>query len=168
MPPSGSAPTTISRLGLHRVAPYYYYPAWWEGGTQFSVYINSEKWNSLSKEYQAIVTAASSAAHVQCQARYDARNPAALKQLVAEGAKLNRFPKDVMDAAFKAAQEVYKELDEKNPNWKKIYPDYSRFLAQQVQWSRWMRPTSASTSPRNSSRPRSGDPGVATRGLSVP
>lgn len=122
------------KLGLHRVAPHYYYPAWWEGSTQFSVYINSEKWNGLSKEYQAIVAAAASAAHVQCQARYDARNPNALKQLVAEGAKLNRFPKDVMDAAFKAAQEVYKELDEKNPNWKKIYPDYSSFLAQQVQW----------------------------------
>ena len=39
-----------------------------------------------------------------------------------------------VDAAFKAAQEVYKELDEKNANWKKVYPDYSSFLAQQVQW----------------------------------
>ncbi len=122
------------RLGLHRVAPYYYYPAWWEGSTQFSIYINAEKWNSLSKEYQAIVAQAAAAAHVQCQARYDARNPAALKQLIAEGAKLMRFPKDVMDAAFKASREVYAELDEKNPNWKKIFPDYSSFLAQQVQW----------------------------------
>ena len=41
---------------------------------------------------------------------------------------------DWLDAAFKAAQEVYKELDEKNANWKKVYPDYSGFLAQQVQW----------------------------------
>jgi len=122
------------RLGLNKVVKYYYYPAWWEGSTQFSVYINSEKWNSLSKEYQAIITQAATAAHVQCQARYDARNPGALKQLVAEGAKLTRFPKDVMDAAFTAAQEVYKELDEKNPNWKKIYPDYKGFQVQQIQW----------------------------------
>ena len=57
-----------------------------------------------------------------------------IRDRVAEGAKLSRFPKDVMDAAFKAAQEVYKELDEKNANWKKVYPDYSSFLAQQVQW----------------------------------
>ena len=39
-----------------------------------------------------------------------------------------------MDAAFKASREVYAELNEKNANWKKVYPDYSRFLADQVQW----------------------------------
>ena len=36
--------------------------------------------------------------------------------------------------AFKASREVYAELNEKNANWKKVYPDYSRFLADQVQW----------------------------------
>ncbi len=44
---------------------------------------------------------ASSAAHVDMQAKYDARNPAALKQLVKAGAKLRPFPADVMNAAFK-------------------------------------------------------------------
>jgi TRAP-type mannitol/chloroaromatic compound transport system substrate-binding protein len=122
------------QLGVHRVAPYYYYPAWWEGGAQISIYINADQWRSLSPTYQAIVTNAAAAAHVQCQARYDARNPQALKQLVAEGAKLLRFPKEVMDAAFRASREVYAELEASNPNWKKIYPDYSRFLAEQVQW----------------------------------
>ena len=122
------------KLGLHKVAKNYYYPAWWEGSTQFSLYINDKQWNSLSPEYQAIVSQAAAAAHVGCQARYDARNPTALKQLVAEGAKLSRFPKDFMDAAFKASREVYAELNDKNPNWKKIYPDYSNFLADQVQW----------------------------------
>ena len=82
----------------------------------------------------SVAKQAAAAAHVGCQARYDARNPTALKQLVAEGAKLSRFPKDFMDAAFKASREVYAELNEKNANWKKIYPDYSRFLADQVQW----------------------------------
>ncbi|WP_296703051.1 TRAP transporter substrate-binding protein [Thiocapsa sp. UBA6158] len=122
------------RLGLHKVAKYYYYPAWWEGSTQFSLYINAEQWNSLPKAYQSIVTTAAAAAHSGCQARYDARNPAALKQLVAEGTTLVRFPKDVMDAAFKASREVYAELDETNPRWRKVFTDYSRFQAEQVQW----------------------------------
>ena len=39
-----------------------------------------------------------------------------------------------MDAAFQASREVYADLDAKNPNWKKIYADYSRFMADQVQW----------------------------------
>ena len=37
-------------------------------------------------------------------------------------------------AAFKAANELYTELSDTNANWKKIYPDYSRFLADAVQW----------------------------------
>ena len=122
------------RLGLHKVAQNYYYPAWWEGSTQFSLYINDKQWNGLPAEYKAIIEQASRAAHLECQARYDARNPTALKQLIAEGAKLSRFPKDFMDAAFKASREVYAELNEKNANWKKIYPDYSRFLADAAQW----------------------------------
>jgi TRAP-type mannitol/chloroaromatic compound transport system substrate-binding protein len=122
------------KLGLHKVAKNYYYPAWWEGSTQFSLMVSAKAFNGLSKEYQAIVRQAASDAHVEIMARYDARNPTALKQLIAEGAKLQRFPKDVMDAAFKASREVYAELNDKNPNWKKIYADYSRFLADAYQW----------------------------------
>ena len=123
------------KLGFHKVAPYYYYPGWWEGGAQLSLYINDKQWGALSNEYKAIVRQAASDAHVVMQARYDARNPNALKQLIAEGAKLDRFPKSVMDAAFKARNEVYKELNDTNPDWKKIYGDYSKFLADSYQWA---------------------------------
>lgn len=122
------------RLGLYRVAPYYYFPAWWEGGAQVSLYVNNKVWGALSPEYKAIVQRAASEAHISMQARYDARNPAALKQLIAEGAKLSRMPRDVMDAAFKASREVYAELNERNPNWRKIFNDYSRFHSDQLQW----------------------------------
>nr|WP_248280428.1 TRAP transporter substrate-binding protein DctP [Aromatoleum aromaticum] len=122
------------KLGLHKVAKNYYYPAWWEGSTQFSVLINTKAFNGLSNEYKSIVRQAASDAHVKVQATYDGRNPTALKQLIAEGAKLSRLPKEVMDAAFKASREVYAELNDKNPNWKKIYADYSRFEADAYQW----------------------------------
>ncbi|NMG29761.1 twin-arginine translocation signal domain-containing protein [Aromatoleum evansii] len=123
------------KLGLYRVAPYYYYPAWWEGSAQTTLYVSAKAFNGLSKEYQAAVRAAAAESHVITQARYDARNPPALKQLISEGAKLRRLPKDVMDAAFKASREVYAELNDKNPNWKKIYDDYSRFMKEQYQWT---------------------------------
>lgn len=122
------------KLGFHKVAPYYYYPGWWEGGAQVSLFVNSKAFEALSPEYKAIVNAAASFAHVNMQAMYDARNPAALKQLVGEGVKLARFPREVMDAAFKARNELYAELDTSNPNWKKVFGDYSKFMADQYQW----------------------------------
>ena len=71
------------------------------------------------------------------QAKYDARNPGALKQLVAGGTKLHRFPKDLMDKAFKEAIELYAENSAKNPAWKKVYDDYSKFRADANLWFRF-------------------------------
>ena len=70
-------------------------------------------------------------------AQYDGRNPGALKQLVAGGTKLHAFPKDVMDASFKAAMALFAELSATNPAWKKIYDDYSNFRRDQNLWFRF-------------------------------
>jgi TRAP-type mannitol/chloroaromatic compound transport system substrate-binding protein len=125
------------KLGFNKVAPHYYYPGWWEGGPQLDFFINDKAWNTLTPDYKAIVEAAASHAHVDMQAKYDAKNPAALKQLVGAGTKLHRFPKDVMDAAFKEAMALYSELAAKNPKWKKVYEDYSTFRRDSNLWFRF-------------------------------
>ena len=130
-------PYDDQKLGFNKVAPFYYYPGWWEGGPELEFFINNKAFEALSPEYKAIVEAAASQAHVVMQARYDAVNPVALKQLVGAGTKLRPFPPDVMNAAFKASMDLYAEISEKNPNWKKIYPDYSKFRADQNLWFRF-------------------------------
>jgi len=130
-------PYDDQKLGFNKVAPYYYYPGWWEGGPQLDFFINNKAFDSLSAENKAIVQAAASHAHVTMQARYDVKNPVALKQLVGAGTKLRPFPNDVMNAAYKAAMEFYDELSTKNENWKKIYSDFSAFRKEQNQWFRF-------------------------------
>ncbi|MCE9661426.1 MAG: TRAP transporter substrate-binding protein [Burkholderiales bacterium] len=125
------------KLGFSKVAPNYYYPGWWEGGPQLDFFINSKAWEGLTPEYKAMVEAAASHAHVDMQAKYDARNPAALKTLVGSGVKLFRFPKDVMEASFKSAGEVYSELSASNPTWKKIFDDFSAFRRDANLWFRF-------------------------------
>ena len=130
-------PYDDQKLGFNKVAPFYYYPGWWEGGPQLDFFINNKAFEALSPEYKAIVEAAASQAHVVMQAKYDALNPNALKQLVGAGTKLRPFPKDVMSAAFKAAMGLYEEISAKNENWKKIYADYNKFRADQNLWFRF-------------------------------
>jgi len=125
------------KLGFDKVAPYYYYPGWWEGGAQGAMYINQKAWDSLSADLKVIVEAAAGYAHNDQIAKYDSKNPAALKELAARGAKVTAFPKSVMDAAYKETQAVYAELNDTNPAWKKIYADYSKFRADQVLWFRF-------------------------------
>lgn len=109
------------KLGFNKVARFFYYPGWWEGGAVLHTCINTAKWNELPKNYQAIVRAASAFANTEMTAKYDARNPAALKRLLATGTQLRAFPQDVMDAAFKASQELYAEISGRNAEFKKLY-----------------------------------------------
>ena len=130
-------PYDDEKLGFNKVAPFYGYPGYWEGGPQLDFFINTKAYNSLSAEYKAMVEAAAHEAHNVMQSRYDARNPAALKRLVASGTKLFRFPKDVMDSAFKESMALYSELSNTNPAWKKIYSDFSDFRRDQNLWFRF-------------------------------
>lgn len=134
-------PYDDEKLGLHKVAPFYGYPGFWEGGAGLEFWVNSKAYESLSAENKAIIEAAASHAATEMMARYDARNPAALKRLVAGGVKLFRFPKDVMDGAFKAAQDLYAELSAKNPAFKKIYDDYSAYRRDANLWFRFSEAT---------------------------
>jgi TRAP-type mannitol/chloroaromatic compound transport system substrate-binding protein len=125
------------KLGFNKVAPYYCYPGWWEGGPQLDFFINSKAYDSLTPDYKAMVECAAMTAHMDMQAKYDARNPAALKQLFGSGTKLIKFPKEVMDGAFKESMAFYSELSAKNPNWKKVYEDLANFRRDENLWFRF-------------------------------
>jgi len=130
-------PYDDEKLGFAKVAPFYAYPGWWEGGPQLDFYVNSAAYNGLSGEYKAIIESAAMFAATEMTAKYDARNPAALKRLVGGGVKLFQFPKATMDAAFKEAMALYSELSGTNPAWKKIYDDFSAFRRDANLWFRF-------------------------------
>jgi TRAP-type mannitol/chloroaromatic compound transport system substrate-binding protein len=130
-------PYDDQKLGFNKVAPFYHYPGFWEGGPQLDALVNKAAYDKLSAENKAILEAAAAFAHTDMQAKYDARNPAALKELVAAGTKLVPFPKDVMDQAFKESMALYGELSGSNPDWAKIYGDYSAFRKDQNLWFRF-------------------------------
>ena len=130
-------PYDDQKLGFNKVAPFYYYPGWWEGGPELDFLINQKAFDSLSAENKAIIDAASALAHSDMMAKYDALNPTALKQLVGAKTKVLPFPQAVLEASFKAAMEVFAENDSKSPEWKKIYADMRNFQRDQVLWFRF-------------------------------
>jgi TRAP-type mannitol/chloroaromatic compound transport system substrate-binding protein len=127
-------PYDDEKLGFQKVAKYYYYPGWWEGGPMLHTMINSAKWAELPAQYQALLQVACAAANVDMQSSYDAKNPAALKKLVAEGALLRPFPLDVLEACFDAAKATYSEISEKNVAFKAVYDSMSAFRNDQYLW----------------------------------
>jgi len=129
-------PYDDEKLGFNKIAKYYYYPGWWEGGPQLDLYANIGEFNKLPKEYQNILEAACWEANTWMVAKYDAQNPAALKRLVGGGTQLRAFSKDMMVASYKASLEVYKEMSDKSPAFKKIYASMVAFRTDQLLWFR--------------------------------
>lgn len=130
-------PYDDQKLGFNKVAPFYYYPGWWEGGADLEFFINNKAYAKLSDENKAILDAATVVAARDMTAKYDAWNPIALKQLVAEKTQLKAFPKAVMDAGFKASMEVFAEHEAKSPEFKKIHQDMRAFQRDQILWNRF-------------------------------
>lgn len=127
-------PYDDQKLGFWQVAKYYYSPGWWEPGPQLSVYINKQRYEKLPKEYQLAIRTAAADANQNMMAHYDAVNPPALQQLLAKGVKLERFSKDIDEAAQNAAFNMYIDLAGKDPTWKKIYGEWLKVRQAQYQW----------------------------------
>jgi TRAP-type mannitol/chloroaromatic compound transport system substrate-binding protein len=130
-------PYDDEKLGFNKVAPYYYFPGWWEGGAELEFFVNTKAYDALSVENKAILEAACNVAARDMTAKYDAVNPGALKRLVAAKTRLMPFPKDVLDAGFKASMEVFAEHEAKSPEFKKIHQDMRAFQRDQILWGRF-------------------------------
>ena len=127
-------PYDDEKLGFYKVAKYYYYPGWWEGGTAEHLMINLAKWNDLPKNYKAILEAARGYVNVDQQAKYDARNPQALKRLLQGGAILKPFSQAILEACLKASIEVNNEESAKNPSYKKVLASIESFRNDENLW----------------------------------
>lgn len=129
-------PYDDERLGFHQIAPYYYYPAYWEGGLTIHFFINTAQYEGLPDTYKAALDTACKAANLNMQALYDVKNTAAIRSLVGKGVQLRPLPRDVMDAAYDETFKLYDEYSANNPAWAKIYPSWKKFRDESYEWFR--------------------------------
>ncbi len=127
-------PYDDEKLGLVKVAKYYYAPGWWEGGAMLHLVVNLQKWNELPKHYQAMLFHACEAANNWMLAKYDAVNAQALRRMVAGGAELRTFTQPVMEASLKAANELYAEMSAKDAEFKKAYDFMAAYRGEVLPW----------------------------------
>jgi TRAP-type mannitol/chloroaromatic compound transport system substrate-binding protein len=127
-------PYDDEKLGFYKVAPHYYAPGWWEGGSMIFAFVNLDKWNALPRSYQAVLEQAAHYANTWCMAKYDHLNPQALRRLLAGGTKLHVFSPAIMEASYKATMEVHGEVAKQNANFKKVNDSMTDFTKNAYQW----------------------------------
>ena len=69
-------------------------------------------------------------------AKYDHDNPMALKRLVAAGAQVRIYSKDILSGAFDAAEQIYADINAQNPRFKKLYDSWEAYRREESQWFR--------------------------------
>ncbi|MEI4470065.1 TRAP transporter substrate-binding protein [Frigidibacter sp. MR17.24] len=128
-------PYDDEKLGFFKVAPYYYYPGWWEGGPTVHFFFNKSKVEELPKAYQALLKTAAQAVDHDMLSKYDYKNPTAIKSLVGQGTQLRPFSPEILSACFDAANEVYAEMEASNANFKKIWDSIKAFRSENYTWA---------------------------------
>ncbi|MCQ4162079.1 TRAP transporter substrate-binding protein DctP [Roseomonas sp. GC11] len=129
-------PVDDEKLGFVRVAPFYYYPAWWEGAASTHFFCNLDQYRALPKHYQAAIRTACVEGSQWMVARYDTHHPAALRRLVAQGAKLRPFSREMLDACARTWEELEREIVARNPDFAAIHASWSKGRDEMRLWHR--------------------------------
>jgi TRAP-type mannitol/chloroaromatic compound transport system substrate-binding protein len=127
-------PYDDEKLGFQRVAPFYYYPGFWEGGTMTSLFINKAKWDELPALYRHFIEVAAHEANTITLAKYDMLNPPALRRLIGAGTQLRPMSPEILEAAQKATNELFAEIGSKNAMFKKIHDHMTAFRNEHYLW----------------------------------
>ena len=129
-------PYDDEKLGLNTAAEYYYHPGWWEPSAALEVEVNLNEWNNLPTEYQKIIEVAAFEANTVMQARYEARNGAALTRLVEAGTQLRTYSDEILTEAQAATMELYDEFSAADADFKSIYDQWRVFRDQVYAWNK--------------------------------
>ncbi|NAZ35424.1 TRAP transporter substrate-binding protein [Rubellimicrobium sp. CFH 75288] len=128
-------PYDDAKLGFVQVAPYYYYPGWWEGGPTVHFMFSRAAWDELPAHYRSLLRTACQAADANMLAQYDYLNPTAIRELVAQGAQLRTFSPEILEACFEAANTVYAEMEAQYPEFKTLWDSVKAFRGPHYTWA---------------------------------
>jgi TRAP-type mannitol/chloroaromatic compound transport system substrate-binding protein len=129
-------PYDDEKLGFARVARYYYAPGFWEAGAHLHLMVNQRAWDALPQPYKEALEAACGEANAEMLARYDTLNPQAMRRLIAAGAQLRFWPRDILQAAWREANALYEEMSSRDARFRKIWTAYHAFRDDSYQWFR--------------------------------
>lgn len=127
-------PYDDEKLGLNKVAKYYYYPGWWEPGATLELQINLNDWNKLPPEYQVAISTATYESNMTMLARYDSLNNEALQRLLSTGTQVREYSTEILTAAQKASFALYDEFASQDADFKAIYQQWLEFRKRIYAW----------------------------------
>ena len=125
-------PALDRMMGFDKAANYYY-TGWHEPGSILELTFNKERWEKLSNEHKAIITAAAEEMTGTMVQEFRYKNAKALAEMPSN-VKIKNFPKEVIDAAKVALKDVLSDESKKNPDFKRVLENYNSFTELNRKW----------------------------------
>jgi TRAP-type mannitol/chloroaromatic compound transport system substrate-binding protein len=123
-------------IGLHKAVGYYYYPAFHEPGSGFSLGINRGVWESFDAGDRRLIEAAAAGEYAQSLAEFNTNNALSLRKLRDEGAvKILKFDDSLLKTFAEISKDVVAEIGSGDELSRKIYASYQQFRASIMDWS---------------------------------
>jgi TRAP-type mannitol/chloroaromatic compound transport system substrate-binding protein len=129
-------PYDDEQMGLHRAAPFYYYPGWWSPSETLDLLIHRSAWDALPPEYREILRTAAMSANLKMVARYQVANGDALQRFIVGGTQLLPYGDAILKAARDAAFELYEETAAGDTQFRQIYEPWKVFRTRVYRWNR--------------------------------
>ncbi|MGC9350368.1 MAG: TRAP transporter substrate-binding protein [Sulfurovum sp.] len=125
-------PALDSMMGFAKAAPYYY-TGWHEPGSILEVTFNKARWEKLSPEHQAIITAATEEMTTTMLQEFRYENAKALQELP-KHVEIKSFPAEVMEAAKTELRDVLAEQSAQSEDFKRVLKSYEDFVTLNKPW----------------------------------
>ncbi len=125
-------PALDRMMGFDKAA-HYYYTGWHEPGSILELTFNKARWEKLSPEHQAIITAAAEEMTGTMLQEFRYENAKAFASLPSY-VKVMSFPTEVMNAAKKALKEVLAKQSQESTDFKRVLQSYEAFAKLNKPW----------------------------------
>ena len=130
-----SMPDIDQNLGFYQIAKNNYYPGWHQQISCSELLMNRDAFNKLPDNYKAMIEMAAGESIMATYANTEAKNPAAMNNMLTKYGVTNRRWDDATLAKFEAAwKEVVKEESAKDPFFKEIAESFYAFREEYRGW----------------------------------
>jgi TRAP-type mannitol/chloroaromatic compound transport system substrate-binding protein len=123
-------------VSLHKAAGFYYYPAFHEPGSGFSVGINKGVWESFDASDRRVIEVVAASEYARSLAEFNANNALSLRKLRDEDTvKILKFDDSLLKAFLTISKDVVAEIGPGDELSKKIYASYQQFRTSIMDWN---------------------------------
>ena len=129
-----SYPSLDRSLGFYQIAKHNYFPGWHQQASFVELIMNLDRWNELPESYQRMVEVSCGDANMWLMADAEAKQGAAIAFHEEQGVQIHQWPDEILDALRAAWEEVAEERAAADPEFARIYEDFTAFRESYSKW----------------------------------